>query len=408
MKHQTANAVRADHWADLAIALALLMNLSLIGFAGLILPVSAWAGPTKSSAAAKAEKLNLDLDDEDEGASGDARAANASTAGSQQALGATSAETTARDSEMISPELAKKLDSANALELKHDYQGMIELLKAVTDKLPRRGLLMLARAYNGNNQPALQVQTLELCLAKNPQDFVVKTFLGEAQIGAKHVEEAVRILREVKASNKHYKPAYEALVKSLIAVGDRFEARSVLVETMKTFTPLPTEYSQLCELYSLDDFLQKSVETCRTATEKDASHYQNYIHLAESLRDLEQSDEAYAILRKAVARFPKNDAVLVATGDLRAKQNDFGVAYDFYKKAVAANRGSAAAHGGLANSALELQKNKEALNEFLSACKIDRKYARDLRIAIAKLKTRKDSETARQFEDAANDCRPHM
>jgi len=79
-------------------------------------------------------------------------------------------------------------------------------------------------------------------------------------------------------------------------------------------------------------------------------------------------------------------------------------AFKLFHRALESNPKSTRALIGYANSALELQKNEEALGAFIRACEIDRKLGKEMRIALGKLKARKDSNWENRFEDGLIHC----
>lgn len=292
---------------------------------------------------------------------------------------------------------------AKALEKKNDFVSIVALLKPHTDVLPRSGLLVLARAY-AHTDVTSEIRTLELCLAKNVRDYVVATQLGLALARGHRLEEAIATLREARSFNRKYPGVYDATFRVLDKMGDRYEARSVLNDKIKIFGGAPKDYSELCRLYSLDDFLEKAAEVCRFAIEKDPGNQMNYVHLGMSLRDLQKKDEAARVLRDGANRFPASEPIHTAAGVLKSDAKSFVEAYSYFKTAVAADPNSGGANAGLGASAFELQKNEEALNAFVRACKIDHKHTREFRSALAKLKTRKDTLWQERFENGLGQC----
>jgi tetratricopeptide (TPR) repeat protein len=123
---------------------------------------------------------------------------------------------------------------------------------------------------------------------------------------------------------------------------------------IKIFGPTPKSQSELCRLFTSQDFLQKSEEHCRKAIELDPKNPENYVHLGMSLRDQEETDEAVKVLVDAAKRFPASENVLTSAAELKATKKDFAVSYELYKKATVVDPKSVRSWLGLAKSAHEL------------------------------------------------------
>jgi cytochrome c-type biogenesis protein CcmH/NrfG len=272
------------------------------------------------------------------------------------------------------------------------------------DKLSRQSLIFVARAYKKKSNFVEESRIMELCLAKNPNDYIVQTLVGDAYFHANRLDDAISAYQNAKRLNSRYRPAAEGLLTALEAAGDRLDARGLLLEMIKIFGEEPKFYTILCRLYAADDFLDKTVETCPIAIKKDPNVPENYVYLGNGLNDLEKADQAIAIFNEAAEKFPNSEAVQSGAGFFSAKRKDFPSAYRFFKRAVQLDMKSVRALEGYANACFELQKNQEALGAYLHACQLDRNKAADIRQAIAKLRSRKDVEWQNKFADSLDKC----
>jgi tetratricopeptide (TPR) repeat protein len=298
---------------------------------------------------------------------------------------------------------AKIEEAQKHLEVKR-FDAAIQILIPVNDVLPRSGLLVLARAYAGKVDTLNEIRTLELCVAKNPKDYVVKNEYGKALARAKRVEDALIAFQEAKELNPRYKPAYENLMQELEKKGERYEARNVVTDMMKVFGPQPAFYTALCRLYALDNFNEKTIEICEDAIHKDPKNPDNHMYLGLTLRDHEEVERANQVLIHASKRFPASESVQSAIGDLYYSKKDFVNSYNYFRKATSADPKSARAWVGYGNAAFKLQKNQEALDAFLKGCKLDRTQVKEFRLAIGELRVRKDVTWQSRYESTVNEC----
>lgn len=297
-----------------------------------------------------------------------------------------------------------RIELGKLFEKKQDHVGVIETLKPLSDTLPRQGLLMLARAYGKSGDTMSEARTLELCLAKSPKDYYVQTALGEAYSRAKRREEAIASFMQARDFNPRYLPAFDGLLRETLAANDTYEARTLLNDMIKRFGEKAEYLNHLCRLYAHDAYLEKAIEICGKAIQKDPKTSENYVYLGVSLKEKEEEEKAFAILSEAAAKFPKSEMVQSAAGEIEASRKNHMAAFKLFHRALESDPKSTRALIGYANSAFELQKNEEALGAFVRACAIDRKLGKEMRIALGKLKARKDSSWERRFEDGLAHC----
>jgi len=307
-------------------------------------------------------------------------------------------------SKQAAGEIDLKIEQAQKFYDAKKYEDAIALLRPLNDKLPRAGLLLLARAYSAKGEVLDEIRTLDLCLAKNPKDYVVKTVYGQALIREKRFEDGIAAFQEARQLNPRYKPAYEAMIKELEQKGERYEARNVLNDMIKVFGPQAEFYTSLCRLYGVDGYNEKTVEICGEAINKDSRIPENHVYLGLALMDREELDRATKVLTHAASRFPHSEPVQSAMGSLYFTKKDIVRSYKYYKAATVADPKSARAWVGFANAALNLQKNEEALNAFAKACKIDRQQTKEFRLALSELRKRHDNMWRSKFENAISQC----
>lgn len=304
----------------------------------------------------------------------------------------------------VSPAISAALKKASALEEKKSYDEVVKLLKPLVDQLPRHGILILSRAYRATKTYQGELQMLDLVLAKNEKDYVVKTQEADVLVKLGRLEEATASYQAAKDLNKQYRPAYEGHWLALEKAKDLYEARTKLSDMIKVFGPTPKSQSELCRLFSNQDFLQKSEEHCRKAIELDPKNPTNYVHLGLSLRDQEHIDEAAKILVDAAKRFPASENVLATAAEMKANKKDYAMSYDLYKKATVVDPKSVRSWLGLAKSAHELQKYPEALDAFKKSCMMERKNSIQIRNAGQELKKNGNETMGQTYLDAAFDC----
>jgi len=301
-------------------------------------------------------------------------------------------------------DLEALIERAKVLIDAKKYQQGIELLRPSIDLLPRRGLLVLAKGYAGSGEVVDEIKTLELCVAKNPKDYVVKTSYGAALLKVQRDDDALQAFLEARTLNPRYKPAYDIAVDAMEKRGERYEARNLVNDMVKYFGPRSEFFTTLCRLFALDNYNEKTVEICQSAIDKDPKVPENHVYLGLALKNREEPDKSHQVLTDAAQRFPASESVQSALGELSYSQNDYVNSYQYYKKASTADPNSVRAWLGYANSAFKLQKNEEAVKAYVKACKVDRTQTKDFRLAIGELRVRRDVNWQSMYENAINGC----
>ena len=292
----------------------------------------------------------------------------------------------------VSPDVERRINEAEKLEAQKKWQDAIHLLKPVTASLPRQGLLALARSFAAVKDFNEEVRILDLSKNKYPKDYVSITKLGIAYSKTKKSAEAIQNFYDAKELNPRYKPAYEGLLAELQIQGDSYEARTLAQDMIVKFGAEPKYFTALCRLYTKDAFLDKAVETCETASQKDSNVPENYVNLAIALRDKLEPERALATMNDAASKFPNAESVLSMQGLVYADKKDHLNAYNSYKRAATFAPKSVGAWVGYGKAAYDLHKYQESLDAFKKACKIDSHAVKDFR------------EWQYKFTDALSSC----
>jgi tetratricopeptide (TPR) repeat protein len=301
-------------------------------------------------------------------------------------------------------DLKTRLDLAQLYQQHAEYDKMIELLRPVSDTLPRYGLLLLARAFQGQKDSLNEVRVLQMTTAQNEKDYFAENALGEAYEHLGKAEEAMDHFALSREANSHFLPAYEGLLRGYDKSKDTYESRSLLLDMIKVFGPKGTFYSQLCKLYYTDAFLDKAHETCETATLKDPKFAENHVYLALTLKDQGSTQQADKILKKAAQQFPKSEFAQWNAGNLAMSEKNFVGAYKYFDAAAKADGKSERSFLSLAEASMDLQKYPEALKAFTTACSLNRQNMVPFRKAVSLLTQKGEPIWSGRYQTALESC----
>jgi tetratricopeptide (TPR) repeat protein len=301
-------------------------------------------------------------------------------------------------------DIQSRIKLAELFQKKKDFDGMVGTLRPASDNLPRKGMLLLAAGYRGQKNHLNEVRVLELLLAQNRKDYYVMNAVGEAYISLGKNEEAIEKFQETRKLNNRFLPSYKNLLALYDAGGEKYEARNLLNDMIRIFGPRAEFFNELCRLYSVDGFLEKSAETCRKAILKQPSHAPNHMYYSQTLWDLEKKDDALRVLKQAAKQFQKSEEVQDAAGEMTYNVGDFINSFKLFTQCVKAHAQSAKCQLGYAKSAFELQKYQEALDGFVALCKLDNGSLGEFRKATATLRQKNEFIWINKYDAGQNRC----
>jgi tetratricopeptide (TPR) repeat protein len=300
------------------------------------------------------------------------------------------------------------MQKAAALERAGNWAGVVETLRPASETLPRLGLLRLARAYGAQKDYLNQVSALEMLANKGGRDYYALSLLGDAYMlkaeaddpatRNKDRESATQDYRDAIDANHDYLPAYEGLLAALESLHDRFEERSLATDMLKRFGNKPPYLAKLCQLYSIESFIDKAIEVCKQAIAADSKLPDNHVYLAQSLREKQQEAQAEKILKMAAQRFPSSELAQWAAGQMAFDHKSFASSYKFFAQGTKANPGAARSWLGAGKAALENDQMSDSAEAFARACELDPQTLSDYRKAAAQLRQRKRDEWSARFE----------
>lgn len=335
-----------------------------------------------------------------------------SQSGTPAATSALTADINYRKRELeINPSSAEaRAQLAIAYERSGDYTQMVETLSSHKDKIGRTGLVLLSRGYRKLARFNDEVAALELAIARYPKDPQLQTWLAGAQSRAGRKEKAIEGYYKVKEAFPKYIPGYEGLLEELVKADSRAEARDLISDMIKRFGERGPWLSQLCALFTVDAFYDRSIETCNKALKKDRGNPMNPVHLATTFRETGEPDKAKKVLISAAMKIKRSEPIQTALGDYFVEKKNFVDAFRWYSAAIKADPKSYRAQLGFAQSAFELQKMEESIRGFTAICKMDRaKAVREFQTALGKLRQRSDFRWQGRFEDAiSSNCQPNL
>jgi len=208
---------------------------------------------------------------------------------------------------------------AEALEARHDYQGVVDELAPVVAEFRGKtadtsfdvGILLphLGFAYQELGQNEKAIATFEEARKLSPDDAAVASYLVEANIAAKKYAAAVDAAKSGLAQNPEDLRLLRLQAQALRHTGKADQGIALLEKAAKAHGDDPIAYITLAQAYS----------------------------------DADRAAQAVKVLQDAQAKFPDNDQVAFELGTVYDKQKKFGDAESAFRTVLARDPENAAA-----------------------------------------------------------------
>ncbi|GIL17119.1 MAG: hypothetical protein BroJett040_08700 [Oligoflexia bacterium] len=295
--------------------------------------------------------------------------------------------------------------SAQKLYAQKEYEKVIAELSARVEKLSRDGLLLLARSYSSIKNPIEAIKTGSIILSTNPDDFEVKTFLGQEQIHLGKDREALITLRESLELNKKYEPTYLSIAEIYERRKNKYELRLLYLDMIESLGEKPAYITKVCQLATLEGLYDLSTQYCRKGIQVDPNDYRNPLYLGLTFKETGKIEEATKLLKKTADLFPKSEEAQITWAQHLDGQKNYVASLGYYQRAVQASPNSINGLLGLAQSSFELKKYDEALQFWKKACQLNGKATNSsLRKATNVVRLSRQAELLTKFEAAVDTC----
>ncbi len=287
---------------------------------------------------------------------------------------------------------------------KKNHIKIIELLSPEVEKLSNFNLNLLAQSYFETSNYLAAIKAYTACLSLDPKNFKAKTQIGLAQLNLGKDKEAMTTLKSSLEINAEYEPTYQLLVNYYTKKKNKYELRLLYQDMIEKLGEKAAYVTALCELSTKDSLYDLAIKYCKKGIQLDPKEALNYTYLGVSYQDTGDSRKGSRFLKLAADKFPNSEVAQLNYAQTLENEKNYIGAFSYYKKATVADTKSEKALIGLANSAIEIQKYKEALEAYQQACKLSKSALPPLRKAINTLRGLKTQDWIKKFDEAADSC----
>lgn len=271
--------------------------------------------------------------------------------------------------------------TATAYAGENQSAKVIELLNPYTDQLSAQGFFLLASSYSNGKDYANEVRVLKIVAGQNDENYQWHMLLGQAFLKEASITKSIETNRELITGgilelrralqlNKKFKPAYDALLVTLLQQKNNNEARELLVEGIEKFGDRPELYRELCRLDALDGFLVQAVQHCRISINLSPGFPDHYVYLTQALQDQKEDARAEKEIVEAGRRFPASEFVQWAAGTMFMAKKNYPVAARYFEAAVKAQPTQGRSQFGLAQALFSSGRQDQALPHYKEACRM--------------------------------------
>ncbi len=301
-------------------------------------------------------------------------------------------------------DMQTRLDLAELLIKENNFSDTVTYLKAYSDKMPRQGLLILAKAYRGEKEYLSEIRTLTYMISQTESDYVGEALLAQAYSTSGNSPDAVKHFRESIKINPRFKPAYIGLLDEFKSKKSKYLTRQLLEQMTDAFPTEAPFFTELCDAYTQESFIEKAITTCTSAIDMAPSVPDNHVNLSIAYKMDKNVEQAQKIIYQAAKRFPKSAMAQCAAGETAYGVKNIVGAVNYYKLGAALAPKQEKCQSGLADAAFEAEDYTTALNAYVAACQIDRKFTAGLKKAAALLRQKKLDDWHEKFSDAVGKC----
>ena len=242
-----------------------------------------------------------------------------------------------------------------------------------TQSSPQAAINQLANLFN-QGQLALVAQQAERLIKDYPNNFVIWSFMGGANLGLGQAAKAAKAFSRVTQLNPNYPEGHNNLGSALQKLG-RYE------ESLKCFRnalSLNPDYSDAyynigisCkELSKLD----LAIESFELALALNPTNWKAYGNIGVAFKDKSEWAEAVVAYRKALAINPNDPGLILNLGNALQEQGKLEEAIGAYNKLLFLKPDYADAYLNIGNALKEQDKLEEAIDSYRQAIKIKPEY----------------------------------
>ena len=281
----------------------------------------------------------------------------------------------------------------------------IEILSSEIDELGKSHKLILAQCYLMEKRFVDQSAVLQNIIDSRGDHYTVRFQLAKSYILQKLDDKAAEQLLIVIKANKKFKPAYNLLIDLFLKAKNYYEARLLIEESRTLFGESGKTLSLLCELYSREGFIDKTVLACNKAIKSKTHSVDTFVYLAIAHKDNKDLPSVKKILQKAIKLHPKEHEGYEALGYYYFGTKNYSIAKKYFLKAIKINPKAVDSQLGLGQASFQLKQYQKTLDAFNVACGSNNEAYKTLRIYTSLLRKEKNYQWMGKFESTSSRCR---
>lgn len=293
---------------------------------------------------------------------------------------------------------------AKALLSAKETEEAITVLRTFNVEEEPRALVLLAKAFELKNDPLEQARVLEILRKSHPFSEFVLIWLSEAYSNTRTTDKAVEILRSMIKRQPKRKAPYLKLFDIFEKTKNAYEIRTLLADMANIFSSDAEVISKLCQYYAQGGFLEQAADSCTKAITLNNSIPENHAYLAITRKNMKSPELADKIVKQGAKQFPKSELMQFTAGSFAEEEKNWESAYRYYKTCSKFHKDSDRCQRGLAVTAFELKRYKEALPAFTKSCQKDPQARNEFRNAITFLKNKQIVQYTEDYQRAFEQC----
>lgn len=267
----------------------------------------------------------------------------------------------------LNPKAADALSISGKIALtEQDISTAITRFRSYLEEDPTssEALLLLSKAHEMNNQPALALETLLRAASQQPQDIPTRLALIDYLQSRKEYRQA---LEQTDVILQQAPDHPEALIKKtalLMAAEDWERARVNAERVIQEHPQYPIPYLQVGQIYQLQEGYAQAIGAYEKAIQLAPDSLEPYAGLIRTYFAAGQSDKATAWLNKLLSKDQNHRFAHFLLGNIAEYQKQTEKAITLYKKAIQMNPDWVPPYHSLATVYMENGQYEKALEVY--------------------------------------------
>jgi tetratricopeptide (TPR) repeat protein len=285
-----------------------------------------------------------------------------------------------------------------------EYSKAIEQYQQLLEEDSLESYLDLAAAYRADKNYLSEIRVLNQLIPRYPNYPNLYYLQANAYVKIdKHDDAAIKYRKALSIQPK-YEKAYWGIYDLFQLKKNNYESRLVLHDMIKQFGDKPKFYTELCRLFTVDNYFEESLQSCQVAVRLSPKTAENHVYLGITQQHKQNKVQAEKILSNAARQFPKNAFAQESAGKVFEEKENYELASRYYTACLKVENDNINCLKGAARTYFAIGKYKNSLAAYNKVCSLDRTILTEFKKQSALLRIHGKSDWHEKFTQGITKC----